>query len=271
MVLLLRIQPMANLTMRPTIKEGTTIWVSNSMAAWEYINEAFLFGNDENIRFLSGHNCLYAYDVVLGIRKPIVDPDFDFGRNFNYTKNKWKSLVANYINYQELNEIREEVKKESSKGKSKVYNLALQFTNNHKHGKNCLLSMVFSHRYTDSKPTITVFLRASEVTKRLICDLLLFQRIGEYVYGDEKFQLVIHFNQLFNDDAVLLMYHVHSDVKDLLQGFSSPRAKNLLELLKKLQSKNPEDIKYKIHRRAAKVLHPELCKYPKTLAKDCTL
>ena len=253
------------------IKEGTTIWVSNSMRAWEYINEAFLLGTDEDIRFLKGHNCLYVYDVVLGIRKPIVNPNFDFGRQFNYTKAKWRSLVHNYIDYDELVEIKREIEKEESKGKSRVYNLALQFTNHHKHGKNCLLSMVFSHRYTDSKPTITVLLRASEVTKRLICDLLLFQRIGEYVYGHTDFQLVIHFNQLFNDDAVLLMYHAYKDVRDILKGNNSSRAKELLELLKKLQSKKPEEVKYKIHRRAAKVLNPGLCKYPITLVKDCKL
>lgn len=253
------------------IKEGTTIWVGNSMKAWEYINEAFILGTDKEIKFLSGHHCLYAYDVVLGIRKPVVNPDFDFGRQFNYTMAKWRSLIANYINASDLTEIKKEVEKEESKSKSRVYNLALQFTNNHKHGKNCLLSMVFSHRYTEQKPTISVFLRASEVTKRLICDLLLFQRIGEYVYGNTEFNLVIHFNQLFNDDAVLLMYHAYKDVRGILKGNNSPRAKELLELLKKLQSKKPEEVKYKVHRRAAKVLNPGLCKYPTTLAKDCKI
>lgn len=252
-------------------KVENIFWVGDSMKAWEEINEAFI-KSDGRFHFYFGNKALYAYDMVIGIRNPKVDPNFDFGRNFNYTINKWRSLVSNYVDKEELESIKDEVtREEAKKSSSKVYNLALQFTNKHGHGKNCLLSMVFSKRFSDQKPTITVFLRASEVTKRLICDLLLFQRIGEYVYEDKQFQLVIHFNQLFNDDTVLLMYDVHKSIEDILDDFPGNRAKQLLSRLKELKKANPENIKYKVHRRAAKVLHPELYKYPKTLAKDCRL
>ena len=252
-------------------KLDNTIWVGDSMKAWEELNEAFIKA-DSRFHFLFGHGALYAYDLVIGIRNPKVDPNFDFGRHFNYTSSKWRSLVANYIDKEELALIRDEVTTEESKrSSSKVYNLALQFTNKHGHGKNCLLSMVFSHRLGDTKPTISVFLRASEVTKRLICDLLLFQRIGEYVYGDTPFQLVIHFNQIFNDDTVLLMYDVHKPIAEILFEGLGDRAIELLKKLRKLKNTDPEDVKYKVHRRAAKVLHPDLYKYPKTLAKDCQL
>ena len=248
------------------------IWFKDSMMAWESLNEAFLNPHNTNISFISGNKALYAYNLVIGIKDPWVDPEFDFGRNFNYTISKWRSLVANYIDKEELELIRDEIiKEENKRSSSKVYNLALQFTNKHGHGKNCLLSMVFSRKICCDTPTISVFLRASEVTKRLICDLLLFQRIGEYVYGDTPFHLVIHFNQIFNDDTVLLMYHVHKPITNIFRGSSDIRFNNLLNRLVELQKKDPEDIKYKVHRRAAKVLHPELYKYPKTLAKDCRL
>lgn len=252
-------------------KLDNAIWIGDSMKAWEELNEAFLRA-DSRFHFLFGHGALYAYDLVIGIRNPRVDPDFDFGRHFNYTSSKWRSLVANYIDKEELELIRDEVTTEETKrSSSKVYNLALQFTNKHGHGKNCLLSMVFSHRLGDTKPTVSVFLRASEVTKRLICDLLLFQRIGEYIYGDTPFQLVIHFNQIFNDDVVLLMYDVHKSITKLLDDSNGERTKALLKKLVELKMKDPEKIKYKVHRRAAKVLRPDLYKYPKTLAKDCKL
>ena len=252
-------------------KLDNTIWVGDSMKAWEGLNEAFLKA-DSRFHFMFGHGALYAYDLVIGIRKPQVDPNFDFGRHFNYTSSKWRSLVANYIDKEELELIRDEITTEETKrSSSKVYNLALQFTNKHGHGKNCLLSMVFCRRLGDSKPTVCVFLRASEVTKRLICDLLLFQRIGEYVYGNTAFQLVIHFNQIFNDDTVLLMYDVHKSITKILEDSRGERTRSLLKRLVEMKMKNPEDIKYKVHRRAAKVLHPEQYKYPKTLAKDCKL
>ena len=250
-------------------KINNVIWFKDSLSAWENINEMFLRHDYELGATIHAH-ALYVYDCTIGIRKPKLDPEFDFGKHFNYTISKWKSLVANYIDKPELDEIRKEVAHEESK-KTKIYNLALQFTNKHGHGKNCLLSMVFSRRANESKPTINVFLRASEVTKRLVCDLLLFQRIGEFVYGDTEFQLIIHFNQMFNDDTVLLMYHAHKSIKSILRESTSQRSKELLEKLKKLLKTNPEDIKYKVHRRAAKVLRPDICKYPKTLAKDCKL
>lgn len=250
-------------------KINNVIWFKDSLSAWENINEMFLRHDHELGATIHAH-ALYVYDCTIGIRKPKLDPEFDFGKHFNYTISKWKSLVANYIDKPELDEIRKEVTYEEAK-KTKIYNLALQFTNKHGHGKNCLLSMVFSRRANESKPTINVFLRASEVTKRLVCDLLLFQRIGEFVYSDTEFQLIIHFNQMFNDDTVLLMYHAHKSIKSILRESTSQRSKELLEKLKKLLKTNPEDIKYKVHRRAAKVLRPDICKYPKTLAKDCKL
>ena len=250
-------------------KINNVIWFKDSLSAWENINEMFLRHDYELGATIHAH-ALYVYDYTIGIRKPKLDPEFDFGKHFNYTISKWKSLVANYIDKPELDEIRKEVTYEEAK-KTKIYNLALQFTNKHGHGKNCLLSMVFSRRANESKPTINVFLRASEVTKRLVCDLLLFQRIGEFVYSDTEFQLIIHFNQMFNDDTVLLMYHAHKSIKSILRESTSQRSKELLEKLKKLLKTNPEDIKYKVHRRAAKVLRPDICKYPKTLAKDCKL
>lgn len=245
-------------------------WFDNSMQAWEGLNEAFL-RNDEWLNASVQSHCLYSYDTVIGIRDPKVDPEFDFGRHFNYTMNKWRQLVNNYLDLKELKEIKEEIN--ILEFNKKFYALALQFSNNHEHGKNCLLSMVFSKRPRQEKPNIAIFMRASEVTKRLICDLLLFQRIGELVFQGDPFTITIHFNQIFNDDSVLLMYHAHKDVFKIMQakGIALERQKEITTLLKKLISQDPEKVKYKVHRRAVKVLRPDLVKYPVTLAKDCKL
>lgn len=241
------------------------------MEAWEELNEAFITA-DGRFHFSLGNNALYLYDLVIGIREPKIDPEFDFGRHFNYTPTKWSSLVANYVDREKLEQIKEQVTKAEKKKRSlKAYNIALNFSNKHAHGKQCLLSMVFSHRAGDTKATISVFLRASEVTKRLICDLLLFQRIGEHVYGDIPFQLILHFNQVFNDNNVLLMYDVHKSIKTLLKGKEDPRSIKMLASLRELKSKSPDEVKYKVYRRVAKVLQPDGRKYPRTLAKNCTL
>lgn len=244
-------------------------WFPDSTIAWEKINEAFL-RNEEDLEAEYKGKALYAYDLVIGIAKPRLDPNFDFGRHFNYTNAKWKTLVGNYIDYDSLDSAKKEVAKEEKRG-NKVYNVALQFINKHGHGKNCLLSMVFSRRANKKIPYIVVFLRASETTKRLACDLLLFQRIGEYVYGEQEFQLIVHFNQIFNDDTVLLMYHAHKDIQRLLKKAGNERADELRKRLNYLLKCDPKEIKYKVHKRALKVLRPDLFKYPKTLAKDCQL
>lgn len=238
-------------------------WYSDSLSFWEKINEAFLTA-DGNLNFVCKGRATYLYDYVVGIKNPKLDVGFDFGRHFNYTISKWRSLVVNYISREELSYIAREIREEENK-KSRSYALALQFKNKHGHGKNCLLSMVFSRRPGKDKPNICVFLRASEITKRLICDLLLFQRIGEYVYKDTQFTLTIHFNQMFNDDTVLLMYHAHKNILDM--GIKP----ELEDRLKYLLKCDPSEIKYKVHRRALKVLRPEIFKYPVTPAKDCKL
>ena len=249
---------------------------NNSLSVWEDLNKVFLLGfKDWN--FVRKGGCTYLYDLVVSISNPKLDPEFDFGKHFNYSMAKWKSLVSNYVDKEALSEIRDEVLMEESKGKSRVYNLALQFNNKHKHGKNCLLSIIFSRRAGKSIPTVLVYLRSSEVTKRLACDLLLFQRIGEYVYGEKKFDMVIHFNQLFNDDTVLLMYHAHENIfdifsenKNIADKDQKARFKELSEELQDLLYKDDMEIKYKIYRRVARAIQVGY-KKPKTLAKDCTL
>ena len=69
------------------------------------------------------------------------------------------------------------------------------------------------------------------------------------------------------------MYHVHRDVFKIMKakGISRERQDSVTSLLKKLISQEPEKVKYKVHRRAVKVLRPDLVDYPVTLAKDCKL
>lgn len=240
----------------------------NSTRAWEELNRLFLF-NREGFDIQRIGKAQYINDLVIYIRNPLVDPEFDFGRHFNYTMSKWKSLVANYIDEKQLYDLKQEVK--SALNSRKIFNLGYQFDNKHAHGKNCLLSMTVSKKAGMDNPMITVFMRASEVTKRLICDLLLIQRIGEYLFtNSQPFHICIHFSQIFNDDTVLLMYHAHEDLLKLSKKWGIYDY-NWYDRLKYLLEVDPDKIKYKVHKRALKVLRPELFKYPKTLAKDCTL
>lgn len=243
---------------------------SDSLKAWEGLNEAFI-QQDENLNFLYKNKALYAYDLVVEIDNPIFPDDFDFGRHFNYSINKWVSLVANYIDKERLGKLRNEVRT-FEKSKSKQYSIPYSFDNRHRHGKNCLLHMICSKR-ANGESVISVFIRSSEVTKRLACDLLLFSRVGDFIYGDKPYKLVIHFSQIFNDDTVLLMYHAHKDVFKVLKKSNNPERVKILRgrLEELLAIDNVANVKYKVHRRALKVLKPGLVEYPTTLSRNCLL
>lgn len=242
-------------------------WFPDSLLAWEYFNEVFLSG-EEGLPFVFQKNATYLYDVVFGIMDPILPSNIDFGKLFNYSQAKWRLLVSNYLDEFVINKTKREVTDLHKKGL--VYNYSMSFTNNHGCGKKCLLSIVFSKRCKENNPTISVYLRASEITKRLIFDFLFVQRIGEYVYGHNNFKMVFHINQMFNDNTVLLMYHAHKNIIKLLKKKEDKRSIKLLEDLNTFLEKPIDSIKYKIHKRVAKVLQEDI-KKPVTLVKDCKL
>ena len=255
----------------------------NFTQAWEQINELFIsaplssFKTDPDRVLVS--NALYFYNVIITVDNPQLDPEFDFGRHFNYTKNKWNNLVGNYICLEELKEFKSNIS--SVLNSKKPFNIPYLFKNKHANGKNCLLNMIATRRYGSNEPYLTFTLRASEVTKRLAVDFLLAQRIGEYLFEDKAFKVVFMINQMFNDDTVLLMYHAHRDTRPLLNLALSKyktlgkdeikRLRKMEDRLKAMLTGVPSDYSYKVHLRAFKVLRPDLYKYPKTLAKDCKL
>ncbi len=250
------------------------------MEAWIKINQLVISPGRVNKKYynvIEVSKAKYFYNVTFEVLNPQVDPKFDFGRQFNYTKSKWASLVKNYVNIDNLSEFKNQI----TSNTKKVYNLSYNFTNIHKHGKQCLISLTATKKPDkNTVPQLSVYMRASEVTKRLICDFLLIQRIGEYLFDNQKFTVVFHIVQMFNDETVLLMFHAYQDIRGFLKeqietmrysGDDSSSEKSLLKRLNEFIKKDPDEVKYKVHKRALKVLRPDLFNYPTTLAKDCKL
>lgn len=234
---------------------------NSSREAWESINEMFISVKSPIIYNGGG---FYLYNLTINIENPRLDFNAPLGRYFNYSKSKWIQLLGNYLDKEKLNSLKQNIA--SLNGKK--YNLSYTFNNSHSHGKNCLLSAVFT-KSGKFKPHITFFLRASEITKRLLVDLIFFQRIGEYVYGDTEFTISIHIVQVFQDSIVILMYSVHKRIKPFIDK-ENPYSLKIWENYKKLKHVDPQDIKYKVHLRALKVLRPKLYKYPEFSMEDCT-
>lgn len=229
----------------------------NLTHAWEKINE-YLLNNEKNIFERGGGvygSSLISYDNIIRISKAEVDPEFDFGKILGYTKIKWSSLINNYLdkNYVEL--IRNELHYRHGR-KAKSYNYSYHFANFAGNGKDCLISLVFHKRLTNQKPIVYFHLRTSEVTKRLLFDFLLVQRIIEHVFGHNEVEVHCFFPSMYITAESILLYHIHKDITEGIKD-KFKESKYLTRVVRQLRylTDTPlKNIKYKVHKRIAQQL-----------------
>lgn len=247
---------------------------ATSQEAWEKLNEAFL--RLDPVLFDKGATAnsgvAVAYNVFIKIRKAWVDPDFDYGRCFNYKETKWTSLLNNYIDFNKLDLLRSKLRILKNKY-NQNYNVTYMFNNHHDNGKQCLIAATFSKRFQEDIPVITMVIRASEITKRLIFDFLLIQRMAEYVYGpDQSVQINLFATQMYGNVETLLMYSAYKPLKKVIKGIDNPWTKRVKEVYKKIQNGTENEwFSFKVFFRSFKVLRPDLYEYQALLAKDLLL
>ena len=247
---------------------------ATSQDAWEKLNEAFL--RLDPVLFDKGATAnsgvAVAYNVFIKIRKAWVDPDFDYGRCFNYKETKWTSLLNNYIDFNKLDLLRSKLRILKNKY-NQNYNVTYMFNNHHDNGKQCLIAATFSKRFQEDIPVITMVIRASEITKRLIFDFLLIQRMAEYVYGpDQSVQINLFATQMYGNVETLLMYSAYKPLKKVIKGIDNPWTKRVKEVYKKIQKGTEKEwSSFKVFFRRFKVLRPDLYEYQALLAKDLLL
>lgn len=233
---------------------------ATSQEAWEGINEMFLRTDPaffkDNAVISTG--ILAVYNTFIKIRKAWVDPKFDYGKMFNYKEQKWSSLLNNYLDLNKLDLLRSNISVLERK-KSNNYNVSYLFNNTHDNGKGCLLAATFSKRLDQDIPQITLVIRSSEITKRLIFDLLLIQRMGEYVYGKRAtFGLNLYITQMYCNAETLLMYNSYKPVKEFINSSSSKRWKDsALATFNKFFDAPETFGKYKVFLRSAKCINPK--------------
>lgn len=228
----------------------------DSQEAYLELNKFFLNHGGTVLRdIVSGQ--VISYDTLVKIDKAWVDPKFDFGNTFGYRRQKWSGLINNYLDLKDLEELKADVL-EKEKKKGKHYNVSMAFSNNHAHGKNCLLSLTATRRYNKPNPILSFTLRSSEITKRLLMDLLLIQRIGEYIYGrGVQVELNMFVINMYQDPEAFCMLDSVVPLKKLLEYSGkkkTPYQKKIMKILKRLKTVNVEDVKYKVHKRCVRQL-----------------
>ena len=235
-----------------------TFEFANSQEAWEGLNKYFFQHENDIVSHGGGRygNQLVLYDAFINIRKAWVDPKFDFGNMFGYRPHKWTSLVANYVNLDYLDIVKSQILVKESKSYP-IYNLSMQFDNTHGHGKNCLLSLTFTRRQDLDIPILTFNLRSSEITKRLLIDYLLVQRIAEYIYGEKQTVMINMFcGNVYQNVEAFTMYDSHEDLKKINKNKlgKSKWTDKVLEVLEKFKTVQPDEIKYKVFKRSVNQL-----------------
>lgn len=238
---------------------------STSQEAWEKINEAFI--KLSPVLFKHGGTAnsglAVSYNVFINIHKAWMDPEFNYGRLFNYKDAKWTSLLNNYIDFNKLDLLRSRIRVFKNKY-NQNYNISYIFNNKHDNGKQCLLAATFSKRFQDDIPVVTLILRASEITKRLAFDFLLVQRMAEYIYGKEQsIQMNLFCTQMYANVETLIMYDTYHSIRKLTKGLENPWIKVVKDKLKDFKTAPPEKYSsFKVFFRSYKVLRPDL--YEKT-------
>lgn len=233
---------------------------ATSQEAWEKLNEAFL--RIDPVIFSKGATAnagvAVAYNMFIKIRKAWVDPDFNYGRMFNYTETKWTSLLNNYIDFNKLDLLRSKLRVLRNKY-NQNYNVTYTFNNKHDNGKQCLIAATFSKRFGEDIPVITMVMRASEITKRLIFDFLLIQRMAEYVYGKEQtVQINVFATQMYGNIETLIMYNSYKPLKKVLKKVENPFTTKVWEVYDKFMKGTEKQFSsFKVFFRSFKVMRPD--------------
>jgi hypothetical protein len=235
----------------------TELEYGSSQEAWEGINEYLVF-NAEHIPQSKGvkyGSLIILYNVFISIRKAWVNPEFDFGRIFSYRIQKWNKLLTNYVDLNQLDLVKSEIEMREKKGMGN-YNVSFLFDNNHLSGHGCLLHLTFIRRPNRIDRVMQLSLRSSEVTKRLLLDFLLIQRIGEYVFKEgTDFSIEFFCPNIYITAENFVMYDNIKPIRKILKGIEkTPFQEKVLESLKKFKNTKVEDITYRVFRRAAKSL-----------------
>lgn len=249
---------------------------ANSQKAWEGVNE-FLFIKEKELQEKGQGrlgNATVAHNIIIYIRKAWCDPEFCFANLFGYRPQKWSSLINNYVDMNHLDIVKADILSREFK-KNQSYSVTMHFSNTHNSGKDCLISLTFSRRIDHDVPVLTFHARATEVTKRMLWDLLLIQRIGEYIYGEEQ-SLVIYMipQMMYLNAETFTMYHKHRNLDKMLKKAGivdlQPIQKRTMTLVHKFSTIKPEELTYRVHRRSVRSLQ-NLNNIPSLKVKDIIL
>jgi hypothetical protein len=236
----------------------TVLKFKDLQKAWQGMNE-YLFIDEKTITDNKAGGAFGAQmvcmDTIVKAKSGKIDEDFDFGEVLGYSRTKWTTLVNNYVNFHYLDMLRSEITRRE-KTKARMYNYTFHFANKYGSGKDCLISLTVARRPDREKPFASFVIRTSEITKRLIFDFLLVQRILEYLYGYSDFEVHLYAQHWYVTAESFIMYNNVRDIKKLYKkklGKKEPekfQAKILSKFEEFYNHPNPQDVMFRVNRRS---------------------
>lgn len=234
----------------------TVLKFEDLQEAWQGMNE-YLFLAEEDItnRDVGGAfgSQMVCMDTIIEANIASVDEEFDFGEKLGYARTKWTTLVNNYIDYSYLDMFRAEVSKRE-KQRARMYNYTLHFANKYGSGKDCLISLTVARRPNRERPFASFVIRTSEITKRLLFDFLLVQRILEHVYGHNDVEVNIYAQHWYITAESFIMYN---NIKPILK-LRRKLGPDLMKFQEKIMGKfdeymnhpDPHNVMFRVNRRS---------------------
>lgn len=227
-----------------------------SQEAWHGLNESFIdeFRSHPPLKYQLSGSEITLNDVLIKIDKPYINPEFDFGNLCDYKMQKWVSLVKNYLSKDELLILKKKIETRESKKQNK-YTESLLFSNSHKNGKGCLLSITFNKRKEER--ILSCVIRSSEITKRLLLDLLLIQKIGNYIYGTKTpFKIHIICYNMYQIAEFATTYDLIKPIESFISEFpkEAKYTEKVLSRLSYFKTVDINTVKFKVYKRSIRTL-----------------
>lgn len=234
----------------------TTMLFSDLQEAWEGMNE-YLFIEEKKIVDTDTGGAfgsqMVCHDTIIVAHKAEVNQNFDFGRLLGYSPTKWTTLVNNYVDYHYLDMLREEVLKRE-RSKARMYNYTLHFSNKYGSGKDCLISLTLARRPNRKRPFASFVIRTSEITKRLLFDMLLVQRIIEYVYGHNDVEVHLYAQHWYITAESFIMFNNIRSVEKLRKLLPKKLERFQKKIMEKFEEfmyhPDPHNVMFRVNRRS---------------------
>jgi len=135
-----------------------------------------------------------SFDNIITFESPYIDADI--GKLIFYRSNKWSGLIRTYLDWDQLEFIRRTYRSKIEANIS-YFGLGMSFKSRKSVNGQCLIGMSFTFvplRKAQRKEPgsklgelhVVIFNRVSEVTRRMLVDLIFYRRIIGYVVGEDE-------------------------------------------------------------------------------------